>query len=161
ERCGRPDSSSGVSSSSRLPEPGHASGFQGLSQEFDAALREVSPDGGFAGVFAGLDRIRVLLRWTLYDPVLEPDAALPLAGKVERWAAPGPDHGFRGTSARPRRGRQRRRRFSRSATGAVPTMTPAISPSTPALPATLQPSVPISAAAAVAARKNDRWGFSS
>lgn len=73
-----------MSSSSRLPEPGHASGFQGLSQEFDAALREVSPDGGFAGVFAGLDRIRVIPRWTLNDPVLEADAALAREGKVER-----------------------------------------------------------------------------
>ena len=53
-----------------------ARGFDGFSQEFDAALQEVSPDGGFAGVFAGLDRIRTIPRWTLNDPVVEADATL-------------------------------------------------------------------------------------
>jgi hypothetical protein len=46
-----------------------ARGFDGFSQELDAALQEVSPRGGFAGVFAGLDRIRTIPRWTLNDPV--------------------------------------------------------------------------------------------
>ncbi len=53
-----------------------AQGFEGFGQEFDAALREISPDGGFAGVFAGLDRMRTIPRWTLNDPVLEADAAV-------------------------------------------------------------------------------------
>jgi hypothetical protein len=53
-----------------------ADGFNGFGQEFDAALREVSPDGGFAAVFAGLDRMRTIPRWTFNDPVLEADAAL-------------------------------------------------------------------------------------
>jgi len=38
----------------------NADGFNGFGQEFDAALREVSPDGGFAAVFAGLDRMRMI-----------------------------------------------------------------------------------------------------
>jgi len=53
-----------------------ARGFDGFSQELDAALQEVSPRGGFAGVFAGLDRIRTIPRWTLNDPVVEADAAV-------------------------------------------------------------------------------------
>jgi hypothetical protein len=57
-----------------------AGGFDGFSQEFDAALREISPDGGFSGVFAGLDRIRTIPRWTLNDPVVEADAALGREG---------------------------------------------------------------------------------
>lgn len=53
-----------------------AENFQGFGQELDAALREISPDGGFAGVFAVLDRMRTIPRWTLNDPVLELDAAV-------------------------------------------------------------------------------------
>jgi len=53
-----------------------ADGFNGFGQEFDAALRQVSPDGGFAAVFAGLDRMRRIPRWTFNDPVVEADAAL-------------------------------------------------------------------------------------
>jgi hypothetical protein len=53
-----------------------ADGFNGFGQEFDAALREVSPDGGFAAVFAGLDRMRTIPRWTFNDPVVEADAAV-------------------------------------------------------------------------------------
>ena len=60
-----------------------ARGFDGFSQEFDAALQEVSPDGGFAGVFAGLDRIRTIPRWTLNDPVVEADAAVGREGTAE------------------------------------------------------------------------------
>lgn len=59
--------------------------FAGFGPEFDAALREISPDGGFVGVFAGLDRIRTISRWTFNDPVVEVDAALGRAGR----AAPG------------------------------------------------------------------------
>jgi hypothetical protein len=53
-----------------------AENFQGFGQELDAALREISPDGGFARVFAGLDRMRTIPRWTLNDPVLELDVAV-------------------------------------------------------------------------------------
>jgi hypothetical protein len=54
----------------------NADGFNGFGQEFDAALREVSPDGGFAAVFAGLDRMRTIPRWTFNDAVMEADAAV-------------------------------------------------------------------------------------
>ena len=57
-----------------------ADGFNGFGQEFDAALREVSPDGGFAAVFAGLDRMRTIPRWTFNDPVVEADAAVGREG---------------------------------------------------------------------------------
>lgn len=60
-----------------------ADGFNGFGQEFDAALREVSPDGGFAAVFAGLDRMRTIPRWTFNDPVVEADAALGRVGTAE------------------------------------------------------------------------------
>ncbi|WP_088343739.1 MULTISPECIES: hypothetical protein [Rhodomicrobium] len=53
-----------------------AEGFTGFGEAFDAALRELSPDGGFAAVFAGLDRMRMIPRWTFNDPVVEADAAL-------------------------------------------------------------------------------------
>lgn len=52
-------------------------GFGGFGKEFEAALREDSPNGvGFAGIFAGLDRIRTVPRWTFNDPVVEADAAV-------------------------------------------------------------------------------------
>ena len=58
-----------------------ADGFDGFGQEFDAALQKVSPDGAdFAGVFAGLDRIRTIRRWTFNDPVVEADAAVGREG---------------------------------------------------------------------------------
>lgn len=57
-----------------------ADGFKGFGQAFDAALREISPDGGFAGVFAGLDRMRTIPRWTFNDPVVEADAAVGRRG---------------------------------------------------------------------------------
>lgn len=60
-----------------------ADGFNGFGQEFDAALHEVSPDGGFAGVFAGLDRMRTIPRWTFNDPVVEADAAVGREGTAE------------------------------------------------------------------------------
>jgi hypothetical protein len=53
-----------------------AAGFNGFGQEFDAVLREVSPDGGFVAVFAGLDRMRTIPRWTFNDPVVEADSAV-------------------------------------------------------------------------------------
>ena len=60
-----------------------ADGFNGFGQEFDAALREVSPDGGFAAVFAGLDRMRTIPRWTFNDPVVEADAAVGRDGAAK------------------------------------------------------------------------------
>jgi hypothetical protein len=62
----------------------NADGFNGFGQEFDAALREISPDGGFAAVFAGLDRMRMIPRWTFNDPVMEADAALGREGTMEQ-----------------------------------------------------------------------------
>ena len=51
--------------------------FDGFGQEFEAALREDSPDGAdFAGTFADLDRMRTVPRWTFNDPVVEADAAV-------------------------------------------------------------------------------------
>jgi len=61
-----------------------ATGFHGFGQLFAAALQEVSPSGGFAGVFAGLDRIRTIPRWTFNEPVVEADAALGREGAVKR-----------------------------------------------------------------------------
>lgn len=57
-----------------------AEGFNGFGQAFDAALREISPDGGFAGVFAGLDGKRTIPRWTFNDAVVEADTALANVG---------------------------------------------------------------------------------
>ncbi len=57
-----------------------AEGFNGFGQAFDAALREISPDGGFTAVFAGLDRMRTIPRWTFNDPVVEADTALAGVG---------------------------------------------------------------------------------
>ena len=60
-----------------------ANGFQGFGREFEAALREDSPDtSDTSGIFAGLDRMRTVPRWTLNDPVVEADAAV--AGRAER-----------------------------------------------------------------------------
>jgi hypothetical protein len=62
-----------------------ADGFQGFGREFEAALREVSPDAAdTSGVFAGLDRIRTVPRWTFNDPVVEADAAVAQEGRAER-----------------------------------------------------------------------------
>ena len=66
-----------------------ADGFNGFGHEFDAALHEVSPDGGFAGVFAGLERMRTIPRWTFNDPVVEADAALGREGATKSRSPPG------------------------------------------------------------------------
>jgi hypothetical protein len=58
-------------------------GFNGFGQEFDAALREIAPDGGFGAVFAGLDRMRMIPRWTFNDPLVEADAAVGREGTSE------------------------------------------------------------------------------
>ncbi len=53
-----------------------AAGFAGFGPLFDAALRELAPDGGVAAIFANLDRIRTVPRCTFNDAVVEADAAL-------------------------------------------------------------------------------------
>jgi hypothetical protein len=53
-----------------------ADGFTGFGPAFDAVLHEISPHGDFAAVFAGLDRMRTIPRWTFNDPVAVADAAL-------------------------------------------------------------------------------------
>lgn len=60
-----------------------ANGFRGFGEKFDAALHEVSPDGAFAGVFAGLDRMRTIPRWTFNDPVVEADVAVGQVGSAQ------------------------------------------------------------------------------
>lgn len=60
-----------------------AGSFKGFGQAFDAALREISPDGGFAGVFAGLDRMRTIPRWTFNEPVVEADIAVGQLGAAK------------------------------------------------------------------------------
>ena len=59
-----------------------AGSFKGFGQEFDAALREISPDGGFVEVFAGLDRMRTIPRWTFNEAVVEADTALRQLGST-------------------------------------------------------------------------------
>ena len=54
-------------------------GFTG----FSAARQEFSPNSGLAGVFAGLERIRTIPRWTFNDPVVETDAAVARKGTLE------------------------------------------------------------------------------
>lgn len=56
-------------------------GFRGFGSEFEAALRQASPANTQAsGVFADLDRIRTVPRWTFNDPVLEADATIAREG---------------------------------------------------------------------------------
>ena len=59
-----------------------AEGFRGFGEELDAALREAVPKGGFTAVFAGLNDMRTIRRWTLNVPVFEDDTA------VGEWARP-------------------------------------------------------------------------
>ena len=62
-----------------------AEGFHGFGREFEAALREDSLDAGdTSGVFAGLDRMRTVPRWTFNDPIVEADAAIAQEGRAER-----------------------------------------------------------------------------
>jgi hypothetical protein len=59
-------------------------GFQGFGREFEAALRDDRSDrADTSGVFAGLDRMRTVPRWTFNDPVVEFDAAIVKAGRPE------------------------------------------------------------------------------
>ena len=58
--------------------------FHGFGREFKAALREESPQGTDApDVFAGLDRMRTVPRWTFNDAVVEEDAAVAQEGRRE------------------------------------------------------------------------------
>ena len=59
-----------------------AEGFRGFGEEIDAVLRETVLNGRIADVFAGLNDIRTIPRWTLNVPVFEDDAA------VGEWARP-------------------------------------------------------------------------
>lgn len=57
-----------------------ANGFDGFGKEFTAALGD-SPEGADIGsVFAGLDRIRTVPRWTFNDPMVEVDLAVGRQG---------------------------------------------------------------------------------
>ena len=56
--------------------------FEGFGREFDAALRDVAPDGSFAELFAGLDRMRTIPRWTFSDVVAEADLAFGRSGSI-------------------------------------------------------------------------------
>jgi hypothetical protein len=54
-----------------------ADNFRGFGREFEGALREDAPDSAAtSGVFADLDRMRTVPRWTFNDPVVEADAAV-------------------------------------------------------------------------------------
>ena len=55
-------------------------GFVGFGQAFDAALSDISPNGNFADVFAGLDPMRTVKRWTFNDAVVEADLAVGQLG---------------------------------------------------------------------------------
>jgi hypothetical protein len=59
-------------------------GFNGFGREFKAALREDAPDAADApDVFAGLDRMRTVPRWTFNDAVVEADTAVAQEGRRE------------------------------------------------------------------------------
>jgi hypothetical protein len=61
-----------------------ANSFRGFGREFEDALREDAPDAAAtSGVFAGLDRMRTVPRWTFNDPVVEADAAVAKEGRAE------------------------------------------------------------------------------
>ncbi len=63
----------------------NTSDFGGFGQEFEAALHEDSPNGpNFEGMFAGLDRMRTVPRWTFNEPVVEADTALGRYGQSGR-----------------------------------------------------------------------------
>ena len=58
-------------------------GFRGFGPEFEAALRADAPDApDTSGVFAGLEPMRTVPRWTFSDPVVEEDAALAREGSA-------------------------------------------------------------------------------
>ena len=59
--------------------------FRGFGREFEAALRDDAPHSAASSdVFAGLDRMRTVPRWTFNDPVVEADAAVAKEGRVEK-----------------------------------------------------------------------------
>jgi hypothetical protein len=59
-------------------------GFHGFGREFKAALQEDTPNAADnPDVFAALDRIRTVPRWTFNDPVVEADAAVAQEGRRE------------------------------------------------------------------------------
>jgi hypothetical protein len=59
-------------------------GFRGFGREFKTALREDTPDAADTpDVFAALDRIRTVPRWTFNDPLVEADTAVAQEGRQE------------------------------------------------------------------------------
>jgi hypothetical protein len=57
-------------------------GFNGFGPAFSEALREDAPAAGeVPDVFAGLDRMRTVARWTFNDVLVEADRAVGQAGK--------------------------------------------------------------------------------
>lgn len=59
-------------------------GFHGFGREFKAALREDAPDAAESpDVFAGLDRMRTVPRWTFNDAIVEADTAVVQEGRSE------------------------------------------------------------------------------
>lgn len=60
-----------------------ANDFDGFGKEFTAALQGSQESADVAEVFAGLDRIRTVPRWTFNDPVVEADAALGQHGRAQ------------------------------------------------------------------------------
>lgn len=59
-------------------------GFHGFGREFKAALREETPNAAdIPDVFADLDRIRTVPRWSFNDPVVEADIAVAQEGRRE------------------------------------------------------------------------------
>jgi hypothetical protein len=59
-------------------------GFHGFGREFKAALRDDLPNAADApDVFAGLDRMRTVPRWTFNDAVIEADSAVAQEGRRE------------------------------------------------------------------------------
>ena len=60
-------------------------GFKGFGREFEAALRDDKTDcANTSEVFASLDRMRTVPRWTFNDPVIEMDAAVAREGNTEK-----------------------------------------------------------------------------
>jgi len=60
-------------------------GFQGFGRVFEAALQDDrSNRADTSGVFAGLDRMRTVPRWTFNDPVIEMDVAVAQEGRAAK-----------------------------------------------------------------------------
>lgn len=60
-----------------------ADGFDGFGREFEAALRDSPEAAETSGVFAGLDSMRTVPRWTFNDAIVEADTAVAQEGTAE------------------------------------------------------------------------------